>query len=488
MDTTKAADCSSIIKAFEKHLLSAPSEAAIIGSTLPKIAAISSTSTAAAQGLQSMISPPIPKEVLGSFGASVDGSIGIDIPSSVNLGNQTVDISNWKQWLASCIPCSARIDFRIELQLKMDLKLLEMLEQMVKQYLSILSFIVNLLNSNDIYADVCPLLFAMQDICIPDLQRILSLLAGILYRMQVKELESIDLLKLLILPIFQPIFAGLLGTLGQYKLLVTDPLNCVVASIDTQLEKIQTGSAFNLLSSTALNQAKSLKLVDSSNIDAARSAINNVRQPFATLDEASRSMQAGLGTAVVELRRFVSLGVFEVDSLLEALKSEFEAFLGLNDRDTIDFLLNQLQKLLIFRLIAFITSLVKALISGFNCDFSNPEAADETVDRFLNDFLGPNSAIVVRNDAGDIQLIINPDLTQPIKDGILTGAVDTRFPTQSPTVIAPTGNVEVDSAFDAIITQSSQPLTIKPRCVFEPSDVDSNKLAQWIKELNATGE
>jgi hypothetical protein len=370
----------------------------------------------------------------------------------------------------------------------MDLKLLEMLEQMVKQYLSILSFIVNLLNSNDIYADVCPLLFAMQDICIPDLQRILSLLAGILYRMQVKELESIDLLKLLILPIFQPIFAGLLGTLGQYKLLVTDPLNCVVASIDTQLEKIQTGSAFNLLSSTALNQAKSLKLVDSSNIDAARSAINNVRQPFATLDEASRSMQAGLGTAVVELRRFVSLGVFEVDSLLEALKSEFEAFLGLNDRDTIDFLLNQLQKLLIFRLIAFITSLVKALISGFNCDFSNPEAADETVDRFLNDFLGPNSAIVVRNDAGDIQLIINPDLTQPIKDGILTGAVDTRFPTQSPTVIAPTGNVEVDSAFDAIITQSSQPLTIKPRCVFEPSDVDSNKLAQWIKELNATGE
>lgn len=148
-------------------------------------------------------------------------------------------------------------------------------------------------------------------------------------------------------------------------------------------------------------------------------------------------------------------------------------------------------------MIAFISALIKALTVGFNCDFDNPSQAEDTVGKFLNDFLGPDAPIIVRNDSvtGQIQLIVNPAVTAPLKDGLTFRDTPILvqaglFSTQAPSVgsvIVPTGNTEVDSTFDAIMSQSSQPVTIRPRCVFEPGETDSNKLAQWIAELNATG-
>jgi hypothetical protein len=508
MEATHASDCGAIIKAFEKHLLSAPSEGGIIGTVMPKLAAISSNSTSSAAHLENSVNPPIPQEILGAFNqsASQDQEPSVNIPGALAaLGAQVVDIKNWQQWLASCIPCALRIEFRAELLNRLDDQLLDILEEMVNQYLKQLAFILNLLNATDVYADVCPLLAALSDTCIPDLQRILSLLAAILYRISVRELTGLDLMKLLILPIFQPIFSGLIGILNQYKTLVTDPLNCVVANLNAQLGKLQTGSTFNeSLARDLTEKADALGLISGEAQKAETfKALNEARQPFTTIDEGITAMQDAAGMAVFHLRRLMLVGIFEIESLLDELKSELASFLGINDKETVEFLLNQYQKLLIFRMIAFISALVKALTVGFNCNFNDPAAAEDTVGKFLNDFLGPNAPIIVRNDSvtGEIQLLVNPAVTDPLKDSlkfrdtpilVQAGVFSTlgRAAPQSPSVgsvITPTGNKEVDSAFDAIMTQSSQAVTIKPRCVFEPGEVDSNKLAQWIAELNATG-
>jgi hypothetical protein len=506
MEATHAADCGAIIKAFEKYLLSAPSEGGIIGTVMPKLAAISSNSTASAAHLENAVNPPIPQEILGAFNQSGTPEISVDIPGQLNaLGAQVVDIKNWQQWLASCIPCSLRVDFRAELLNKLDDQLLDIMEEMVNQYLKQLSFILNLLNATDVYSDVCPLLAITSDICIPDLQRIISLLASMLYRMTVRELTGVDLMKLLVLPIFQPIFSGLVGILGQYKILITDPLNCVVGNFSAQLGKLQTTSTFNeSLARELTNKANALGLVreETQKADTFK-ALNEARQPFSSIDEGIEAMQNATGSAAFHLRRLMMTGIFEVENLLDELKSELSSFLGINNKETVDFLLNQYQKLLIVRLITFVAALVKATTVGFNCNFSDPAAAEDTVGKFLNDFLGPNAPVIVRNDSttGDIQLFVNPTVTDSLKNIqqfrttptlVQAGIFSTlgRVAPQTPTVgsiITPTGNKEVDAAFDAIMTQSSQAVTIKPRCVFEPGEVSSNKLAQWIAELNATG-
>lgn len=476
MDATKSADCTSIIKAFEKHMLSAPEEGAIVGSTLPRIAAINVNATSAASNLQNLVDPPVPSEVLGSFSnrASTGEDPSVSIPG---VQKSTPDIDNWKDWLADCIPCNLRIEFKAELFNSLDDDFLAILTNMVDQYLKEMSFILNLLNASDVYRDVCPLLFAMQDICIPDLQRIVSLLAGILFRMTVREFQGIDIIALLIQPILQPLFVGIFGILNQYKALIVTPLNCVKTSVNAQLGKLQLGQAVPVglaADMAAKTQALSFGTINNSNRDKVRDALVVARQPLDSLDVGIDAMQNSVGMAASHLDRMMAIGITEIDAMLSDLKSEISGFLGVNDKDTVQFLLNQYQKLIIFRLIEFIAALIKALTIGFNCDFSNVTKAKDTVSTFLNDFLGPNIPVVISTDeSGDIQLFFTPQ-SQETAEGLGSDVT----PSQDP---------EVESTFDAIITQSSQPVTIKPQCVFEPSSEDANKLAQWIAELNATG-
>jgi hypothetical protein len=488
-------DCSSIIKAFQKKMLTAPSEAAISGATMLRVSSIQSNSRAASSSLQNAIQPPIPSELI-SAGFS-NSSSGSDSAASANvslsLGQafsnvQSRELRGLQEFLADCIPCDLRVEFRAELVSKLDDAFLDMLEEMINNYLKELSFLVNLLNATDVYADVCPLLFILQDICIPDLQRLLSLLASILYRMTVRELTSLDLMKILILPLFQPLFNSLFGMLNQYKALITDPLQCVLANMDTQLNKLKIGEVMSdrLITDIVL-KADKLKLLETDD-DKAKliSTLDAARQPFQDLDAGINAMQNASGSAVMHLRRLSLVGIFEIETLLKELKAELANFLGFNQAETVEFMLNQYQKMLIFRLISFIAALVKAKTVGFNCDFTDQTKAEDTVGRFLSDFLGPNAPVIVTNNTvtGDIQLIFNPDnkrnLPDLFPDQQAEVVVQVGFPRKT---LRASGSPEVDSAINAIINQSNQPVTIKPGCVFEPGLVDSNQLAKWIRDL-----
>lgn len=488
MDSTKASDCAAIIKAFEKHLLSSPSEGAILGATLPKVASISSNATAASNQLKALTNPPVPEELLSTFGNTPEqnGNL-VEIPQVNNL----VDVNAWKDWLEKCIPCSARLEFRTDLVDGLDDDFIDMLFQMANLFLKELSFLINLLNASDVYADICPILFAMQDICIPDLQRILSLLASIVYRMSVRDMQSLDLMKLLIMPIFQPIFSGLVGMLNQYKLLVTNPLTCVVGNINTQIGKFKTSGVINedlILNLTDKTEALGL-ISGKAQKQSLQSELSAARQPFVDIDSGITAMQTGLGTSLVHLERLMTVGIVEIEALLFEYKRELSAFLGVEGKETVEFLLNQYQKLIIFRLISFISALVKANTSGFNCNFDNLSKAEDTVGSFLNDFLGPNSPVIVTNNTttGDIQLFLDPALAKTLDNAINTGDVSTIRVINPNLPFSSTDSPEVDRAINAIIAQTIKPVTIKPSCVFNTGEVDSNKFAQWIAELEATG-
>jgi hypothetical protein len=467
MNSSKASDCSLIIKSFQKHLLSTPNEESIIATTLPKLASINSNAVAASSSLTNLINPPIPQEVLGAFNKDVTLTGSLTLPGlDTGITSKSVDLKNWQEWLKSCISCDLRVDFRAELSSKLDDKLLDNLELMAAAFLKQISLVINLLNSKDIYIDVCPLLFAMKDICIPDLQRILSLLASILYRMTVREVAQTDLIKLLVMPIFQPIFSGLIGILSQYKLLITDPLNCVNANLAVQLDKLRTTGTINSkLVDHIVDTTGALTNADMTNRGELRSLLNSARQPFATIDSGIDSIENSLGTATFHLQRLMTVGTIEVESLLLDLTTELTSFLGTSDKESVEFLLNQYQKLIIFRLITFISSFIKATSVGFDCNFSSPTQSQDTIQQFLAEFLGPNSPVLIKTNSitGDIELLIEKT---------------------TPSTFSPTGNVVVDTTIDAIITQSSQPVTIKARCVFDSGLTETNKLEEWLTELD----
>ncbi len=141
---------------------------------------------------------------------------------------------------------------------------------------------------------------------------------------------------------------------------------------------------------------------------------------------------------------------------------------------------------MIFRLISFLAALIKAKGSGFTCDFSNPSQAEDSMSKFLNDFLGPNAPIIVTNEDGRIELVTNPELTSPIRDA-LQGTPSVLIQLGIPdtgTILAPGGNTEASQTFDGIISSTNRPVPLKPTCVFDNTD---NKLAEWIKELDAIG-
>lgn len=473
-------------------MLTAPSEASISGATMLRMSSIQSNSLAAASSLRNAVSPPVATELI-SAGFSQSASQSPSANVSFSLGEtfsniQENPLKGLEDFIRSCIPCDLRVEFRADLLLKLDDAFLDMIRQMIDNYLKEFAFLMNLLNATDVYADVCPLLFILQDICIPDLQRLLSLLASILYRMTVRELTSVDLMKLIVLPLFQPLFNSLFAMLNQYKTLITDPLQCVVANIDSQLNKLKVGEVMSdsLITDIVL-KADYLKATKSDEDRATLiSRLDAARQPFQDLDAGINAMQNAAGSAMMHLRRLSVVGIFEIETLLRELKAELANFIGINENETIDMLLAQYQKMLIFRLISFIAALVKAKTVGFNCDFSDPSRSEDTVGRFLSDFLGPNAPVIVLNNSvtGDIQLLFNPGKQKDFfPDQDIEVVTQVGFPRRA---LRAAGSPEVDASINAIINQSNQPVTIKPGCVFEPGLVDSNQLAQWIKSLEET--
>lgn len=496
MNAGEAADHAAIIKVFQKTLMSSSSEEAVIGSVLPKVASMQVDSNAAASNLINAVTPPIPKEVSSLLDAANEGVElpKVEIPNELFGGavDQALGVANWQEYLEKCIPCNSRVILRAGLVDLLSDTLLATLEQLINNFLKELAFVMNLLNAPDVYQDACLLLKAMNDVCIPDLQRMLSLFAALLYQMTAEELASFDLMKLIVTPIFQPIFIGIATLFGQFKGLICDPLECVVTQLDLQIEKLKAGSFLN---SPALRDVEegavgadilvqNLTFGEGDSAQEVNEAFDAARTATGDWDQGLTAIQNSMGSSLVELRNLTFGGVREVQSKAEELVSEIQKFVGDSDGETVDFMLRQYKKLRLIRMIGFISALVKALIGGFNCDLDGPDAAQHTMAQFFDNFLGPDAPVIVQvdPDTNDIKLFFDRTAIQELSVAVDAGDTST----VPPLVIDPTGDEEVDAAVNAILSQALQPVTVKPKCFFETTDSDSDKLQEFISKLDAT--
>jgi len=504
MEATRIQDCSQIAKAFQKRMLSAGDEGAIMGGMMSNTVMMQVNATSVANNLSNSIAPPIPDIILQALAAASEAGPKVDLPTDAEgilaAGNQLAGLG--LEWLEKCVPCALRIKFRADLALNLSDVLLNTLEQMLNNYLRELAFIMNMLNSTDVYQDACLLLNALNGICIPDIQRMISLFAGMLYRQTSKEIfQSVDIMKLLIQPIFQPIFTNITQVFNQYKTLVTDPLQCVVAQLNASLERIKTGGFLNnsQISSieartNELETAAQITGVSQSKVDFAsdnvKNALGAAQSAGLGYDDTISQMQNALGSSVFHLRRMVMSGIVEVESILGELQRELQKFVGGGQEENIQFLLRQYDKLLIVRMIAFLTAMVQALAGGFSCEIPNKESANVVLTQFFDQFLGPLSPVVVQVDpvTNDVILSLDSEVLKPLREaGQASANLNTNTDVASPPIIIdPTGNSEVDQAVSAIIEQAVTPVQVKPRCFFEAQTPDDNRLAAILAELDAT--
>lgn len=440
---THIADCSQVVKAYQKALFASTDEESVYSALLPKVANIRSTATSTSALLSNISNPPLPDTaVLSGQAQSVSGEL--------------LNPENWQEVLQKCIPCDFRINLKSELLDQLPLDFLNDLANLLDQLIAQIDAIIKLLNSGAVYSDLCSLYkFFTEFVCIPDLQRIIALLGAILYRMSVNLSLGLDVIKSLVQPIFLPIFINLTALLQQFISLIVNPLDCIVSAIDLQLEKLDI--------TKGLTTPQVQAIADS----ATQPGLTGVQTTVSVQkDIGIDNVQFALFSSMRELKGFIQQGQNDLRFTLETYVREINKFVGEVHGD-MNFFEIQLEKLKIVRLINFIGAVITILNKGFECN-DPPKGTTEEFAGFLNEFLEP-----VR----DITVTFDP----------ITGQANLTFASQVSVnnTLVSTGDSTIDTTITNIVSRATTPVTVKPQCLLGTTS-DPN-VAKWIAELDGTG-
>lgn len=444
---THLSDCTSLIKAYQKALFSSTDEESVYSALLPQLANIRATATSTSALLTNIGTTNTSNSVV----ANADKSISI-------TPNDVINPVNWQEILEACIPCGTRINFGGELISLLPVQFLIDITKLLDQLLDQLDSMISLLNSGDVYGDLCQLYKFFTDfVCIPDLQRIVALLAAMLFKMSIQLGLTLDVIRMLVQPIFLPIFVNITGMLHQFVSLIIDPLDCVMAALDLQLEKLDVTKGLSTVQVQAI----------------ADSATQTSLTGFSTevsiqKDIGIDQIQSSLFSGMKELKYFVGKGTRDMKGLLDSYILEIGKFVDGVHGDR-SFFETQLEKLKIIRLINFITAVISVLNKGFQCN-DPPKGTTEEFASLITEFLSPanNITVTINPVTGNTELVID---NTDIQDA-LTG----------PQVITTTGNSTIDNTINRIINRATQPVVFKPQCTFNTTN--NSKVGQWMADLD----
>lgn len=460
---TCAQDCNLIAQTYERGAHSTLTETAVFATFSRALENTRSFSVLAQETLAGYIREPV--ETAGQVGQQAEGLVGSAGVSRTQNSFQGVklgdfDIStlgnafgdSFMNWMKDCIPCNTRIIALLELKPHVDL--LGALEDDLKSRLATLSNLGKLLSNLDIYGDFCSLLQALNFMCVPDLQRIVALLSALLAS-EALELDSmIGFLQSLIAPIFAPILLNITSLLDQFSLLVVSPMDCIIDSINEQLQKLRF-------------QAKV--------------STNNSETDFSVEPPVLQPITSGLE----ELATGLSEGKAYIQSKLQFYIEQINAMFGEMGAGDVSYLKASMKKLTLVRLIGFVSAIIQSIAKGQSvCSGDKPPEKSE-LDNFFDNFLSPNLGIQVIVDE-------NGDLTVQEKDNNFEQIVN------SPTNTESTGNVKVltidgedivntDMLEQIQLTQQvlTQPVKTKIKCKLETTKDNADLVNKWVSELNS---
>lgn len=155
---------------------------------------------------------------------------------------------------SECIPCGERLNMLGELDASKFFDLgkdyLQNWINWLTQQLQMLMDLVGVFTNTDNFVDLCALLKWMSDfICIPDLQRMLSVLMALMSRMSLEFGGVLDIILGLIGPLLTPILSGFVDLLQSYVLIIVRPIECIIDSIQDIIRKLDYNVLFQNIDS-----------------------------------------------------------------------------------------------------------------------------------------------------------------------------------------------------------------------------------------------
>jgi len=172
-------------------------------------------------------------------GGWFDGSTGTGTTTENLKGSQDLE-EGTENWFADCIPCGFRLQQLSGLDPFGDL--LDSLLAWINEILEYLAKLWAMLNQRTFIDELCALLDFLNFMCIPDLMSMLAILQMFVYDI-IKGLYSLFtkgglyLIWGLLSPLFIYLFSDLEGIIDTWIQMIMAPINCVIGSILTQVNK-----------------------------------------------------------------------------------------------------------------------------------------------------------------------------------------------------------------------------------------------------------
>jgi len=458
---TRTQDCALIASTYERAAHSTPSESAVFATLSRTVQNNKKFAEYAAINVGSYLQAPSQsvsqaQQQAQKFASSLPESQGVS--AQTDHGKQSLDMGTQQattlggndfgsalvDWAKDCIPCGFRIQAFLELHPHVDL--LGALEGFVKSSLKLVSDITDLLSNFDAFGSLCELLDLLSFMCVPDLQRIIATLMA-LFMLEVPTLDGlIGMLQAIIAPLFAPILMAITSLLDQFSLLVTNPLQCIIDSINQQMEKLGV-------------KAPELKL-DTSSVEEGKKTIENATKD---LSNAMQQLSAQLQEATFKIKEKLNFYIDQVKAML----GEF----GVGDSAYIQ---AKLKILKIIRMVSFVTAIIIAISQGHAA--CNPEREPELndIDNFFNTYLNPNSAYSIRVDNGE--LVVTE------KDPNFDNAIGSLSETEN--VIKFEGEDLLLPELKKVADNLVNPIRVALPCKMQLQISQVDQTNQWIKELS----
>lgn len=275
---TQLQDCQLIVKTYEKGCHASMTEASVFAPFTARLDFIRNFSSTISKQMVSY-SDTTSKETVS------DKTVNLNVVAGSSVSIEPKENENFFTKIgenffpggdsiggflnSECIPCGLRIKFNEELNLKAGISdigsyMLEVMEAWLNRALSEIRNLIDMFKNLDNYIDICTLLKFFQDfVCIPDLAKILALLAALMMDLSFELNAIVDLALSLVVPLFVPFLTNLLDSLMKYVLLIVRPIECIIDSIQNMLSKLDYNVLFqnipgqvNLLKPTATSKTQ----------------------------------------------------------------------------------------------------------------------------------------------------------------------------------------------------------------------------------------
>ncbi len=380
----KEQDCNLIVDAYERGAHFSDTESSVYAPLSRNVQNTKSLSEGMQQILSgykaNQISTPVTQGIHDEKQSIKFGPVEITLPN-----NQATQLLN--KAIRECIPCSFRIGTFMELNIGS--QLLDLIKADIKRRYAALQALADLFNNVDIYGDFCQMVGFLNFMCVPDLQRILAMLAAMLMDFGINLSGIMNLILQLVAPFMTPILMSVNALLDRFIQLVLQPIDCIINAIDLQVRKLMIQPNVNLGLGKPNFTKTSLKV---------STGIAGAEQHIAELEAEAKSGLVQLGSKLDQAQRLIR-------NKLSFLTKEAEKLLSSHHGKDLGYTAMSRDKLVVIRLVGLVKAMISAVSSGKKLCADQAKPSITEIDNFYQHYVSPSSPFKISVD-GDGNLVI----------------------------------------------------------------------------------